>query len=370
MLACQCSLAEPLFDLNKYRSWMRVVRITAWIHTSIHNCRVHNSRRLMGPLTAAGIKDGEFTWMKNAQAAAFGIELAALSKDEPLPKASHIRDLHSLVNNHGILRIKTWLDNMKASEDVRCPILLPAENRCTYLIIDSTHRRLLHIGVNDTLSELRECFWVIKSRQCIKKVIFTCKVCARFKFQPATAPTAPLPPDRVERSHPFQVVVWTLPVLFLLKDLKVMYRMLRNFQVQDFCSTKQIAWKFIAWWGGFWERMIRAVKSCLRKTLGKGFFDFEQLTTILTEAENVVNSRPLSYLPSEATEPVVLTPSHFLTVRKSTTLPSSNAAETSGSRSDTLKHWRYRQRRVKDFWTRWYKEYLLCLKCAHQGSTA
>lgn len=82
----------------------------------------------MGPLTTAEIKDGECTCMKNAQAAAFDIELAALSKDKPLPKASRIRDLHPFLHNHGILRIKTRLDNMKASEDVRCRILLPADH--------------------------------------------------------------------------------------------------------------------------------------------------------------------------------------------------------------------------------------------------
>lgn len=432
VLACQCSQAEPLFELDKYSSWIRVVRITAWIRRFIHNCRVHTSRRLMGPLTAPEIKEGEFTWMKNAQAEAFSIELASLLKNQPLAKASRIRDLHPFLDNDGILRIKTRLDNVKTSEYVRCPILLPADHRCTYLIIDRTHRRLLHSGVNDTLSELRECFWVIKGRQCVKKVLSRCKVCARFKLQPATAPTAPLPTDRVKRSHPFQVVgvdfagpvfvkgtspvkayivIFTCAVVraihlelcsdmtagsFLMafrrfvsrrglpsviysdnalafhaasRDLKVMYRALRDFQVQDFCSTNHITWKFIAerspWWGGFWERMIRTVKSCLRKILGKGCFDFEQLVTILAEVENVVNSRPLTYLSADATDPAVLTPSHFLTGRKSTTLPSANTAETSGTRSDTLKHWKYRQQIVADFWKRWYKDYLLCLRSAH-----
>ncbi|KAL1475681.1 hypothetical protein MTO96_037110 [Rhipicephalus appendiculatus] len=39
------------------------------------------------------------------------IELASLLKDKPLPKASRIRDLHPFLDNDGMLRIKTRLDN-------------------------------------------------------------------------------------------------------------------------------------------------------------------------------------------------------------------------------------------------------------------
>lgn len=153
------------------------------------------------------------------------------------------------------------------------------------------------------------------------------------------------------------------------RDLKVLYGVLRDVQVQNFCTTNHITWKFIAeraqWWGGFWERLIRTVKNCLRKTLGKNCFSFEQLTTILSEVEAVVNSRPLTYLSSDAADKEVLTPSHFLCGRRIVALSQTNDSSTFVNRSETLRWWKHKQRNVNDFWKRWQKDYLLALRSAH-----
>jgi len=69
------------------------------------------------------------------------------------------------------------------------------------------------------------------------------------------------------------------------------------------------------WWGGIFERMVKSVKSCLRKTIGRASLTHDELMTALTEVEVVVNSRPLSYVSTEDTEEP-LTPSHLLIGRR------------------------------------------------------
>ena len=74
-------------------------------------------------------------------------------------------------------------------------------------------------------------------------------------------------------------------------------------------------WKSILplspWWGGFYERLVRTVKSTLRKILRRSKLDFEELYTILTHIESMLNSRPISYVyADENCEPI--TPSHLL----------------------------------------------------------
>ena len=56
------------------------------------------------------------------------------------------------------------------------------------------------------------------------------------------------------------------------------------------------------WWGGFYERLVRSVKTCLKKTLGKSFLTFEELQIVLCEIESSINNRPLAYVskPSKA----------------------------------------------------------------------
>jgi len=56
----------------------------------------------------------------------------------------------------------------------------------------------------------------------------------------------------------------------------------------------KIYWIFIppnaACWGGWCERLIGTLKTILRKVLGKSALDYEEITTILCECEDYVNS--------------------------------------------------------------------------------
>jgi hypothetical protein len=74
-------------------------------------------------------------------------------------------------------------------------------------------------------------------------------------------------------------------------------------------------WRFNApfapWWGGWWERLVGSVKSCLRKSLGRRSLTRVELETFLTEVEGCLNSRPLTRVTTEEPE-AVLTPNHFL----------------------------------------------------------
>ena len=49
--------------------------------------------------------------------------------------------------------------------------------------------------------------------------------------------------------------------------------------------------------GGSWERMVHAVKTALKSTLKEMSPKEEILQTLMVEAENFVNSRPLTHMP-------------------------------------------------------------------------
>ena len=71
-------------------------------------------------------------------------------------------------------------------------------------------------------------------------------------------------------------------------------------KLKSFFIQKNIKWNFILekapWWGGFYERLIGIVKSSLKKVLQKSLLTYEELYTVITEIESVMNSRPLTYL--------------------------------------------------------------------------
>lgn len=184
--------------------------------------------------------------------------------------------------------------------------------------------------------------------------------CRRFTASPAETPSAPLPEERVKEASVFQIVgldlcgplflkngskVWvvlfTCAVFraihievvsslstenFLLAMRRFISRRGRpstiisdngrnlvkaaselksiNFDtLQNFAVERKIQWKFnppsAPWWGGFFERMIGMLKNILRRVLGKASLNYEELYTVLCDAESVINSRPLTYLADD-----------------------------------------------------------------------
>ena len=95
-------------------------------------------------------------------------------------------------------------------------------------------------------------------------------------------------------------------------------------EVQGYLAGVGVEWQFnlekAPWWGGFFERMVKSTKRCLRKIVGRAKLNYDELLTAVTEVESIINSRPLSYISSEDLEEPI-TPSHFLTGRRLLSFP-------------------------------------------------
>ena len=87
--------------------------------------------------------------------------------------------------------------------------------------------------------------------------------------------------------------------------------------ITNFTTSNQIQWHHIPprapHFGGLWEAAVKAMKVLLRKNLQPHALKYDELYTLLTEVESILNSRPLAPLLSdEATEGSYLTAGHFL----------------------------------------------------------
>ncbi|UYV62942.1 hypothetical protein LAZ67_2002562 [Cordylochernes scorpioides] len=96
-------------------------------------------------------------------------------------------------------------------------------------------------------------------------------------------------------------------------------------EIERESSVKRIQWIFIPpsapWWGGFWERLVRVVKSLLVCMLGFSKLNYVQLETALCEVESIINNRALSYISEDDQDLIPLTPQIFLQTNANNEFP-------------------------------------------------
>ncbi|GFX60673.1 uncharacterized protein TNCV_4917231 [Trichonephila clavipes] len=148
-------------------------------------------------------------------------------------------------------------------------------------------------------------------------MIRICLVCKKYSAKPADQLSGQLPRDRITQSPPFQIVGIDFTGAIFVKDNQGTHKSYVSlFTCAVTRSIKVFTWKFIVerapWWGGFYERLVKTVKDPLRKILGRALLTFEELSTILSEVEAIVNHRPLTYVENDPGEPEPLTPAQFL----------------------------------------------------------
>ena len=150
--------------------------------------------------------------------------------------------------------------------------------------------------------------------------------------------------------------------------LKELYEFLKESQtnqtIADFCSTQGIQWDFIPerapHFGGLWESAVKSLKTHLHRIVGNSRLNFEELTTVLSQIEACLNSRPLGVVPHYNDEGVqVLTPGHFLIGCPLKAIPDHDLTYHPIS---TLRRWHLCEALVRHFWKRWQSEYLISLR--------
>lgn len=163
------------------------------------------------------------------------------------------------------------------------------------------------------------------------------------------------------------------------RGLQDIWSVMNGSPFSTFLACYRIEWNFnvpsAPRWGGWWERLIRSVKTALRRTLGKQMLDSEQLTTLLTKVEVVINSRPLNYMYTDAREPAPNCPANFLVGKSVFAEPVESGEEYQSrilqtSQENLIKKLRHRNKLLKHLWLRWKKEYLLELRSLHHYPTA
>ncbi|UYV75610.1 hypothetical protein LAZ67_13000736, partial [Cordylochernes scorpioides] len=348
----------PWFE--RFSNFTKIVRINAWIRRFIRNTQ-KLSPLGMHSLQLSELEDAEKGIWKTGQQQVFS------SRGDSINGLMIIRD------DFGLIRIKSKLIERDDEYSFRYPILLPTKHHVVTCLIREFHLKHCHTGVQILSAKLRENYWILNSRRSIRSVVSQCARCRRFSSKPVKTIPIHLPLDRVRGATAFEIlgvdlagplylknktkawiVLFTCAVfraihLELVTSLstEAFIQALRRFIARrgrptviysengtNFVGANndlralnwkkivldqdlhKINWKFIpptaAWWGGWWERLIRSIKDLIVRILGHSSVYYEEMSTILCDVEATINSRPLTYIHEDFDSLIPLSPSMFL----------------------------------------------------------
>jgi hypothetical protein len=94
------------------------------------------------------------------------------------------------------------------------------------------------------------------------------------------------------------------------------------------------------WQMGF-NSAFKGLKYHWKRIAGKALLTFEEFSTLITQVEACLNSRPLIALSNEPNDPSYLNPGHFLIGAPLTTLPEPDFTNTT---MNSLSRWQLLQR--------------------------
>ena len=149
---------------------------------------------------------------------------------------------------------------------------------------------------------------------------------------------------------------------------KEIRKIARSPEVWRYLTDNRITWNFIVekapWWGGYWERLVRSIKSPIKKVIGRSTVSYDEMCTLLTEVEAVINARPLTYVyEDEESVSYPLTPSDLIYGRRIIALnPNSQHYEITSTYNSLTKRLKHHRHLLSQFTRRWRNEYLTSLR--------
>ncbi|XP_023289117.1 uncharacterized protein LOC111674124 [Orussus abietinus] len=186
-------LQSSLPSVNRFSSWLRLVRATAWVLVFIARCRKTSN----SGINSEYIERAERLWMKKAQEDSFGPELVALKQGQAVDRSSRLFQLSPTVDASGLMRLQGRISaTVDIPEAMKFPVILDGRHPYTRLLAMHYHQRAGHGSPETVVNELRQRYWVLNLRPTVRQVASHCQWCRVQRAKPQQPRMGDLPHAR------------------------------------------------------------------------------------------------------------------------------------------------------------------------------
>ena len=155
---------------------MRLFGIRAWIFRFVKNLKnkVASEQLLLELfITSAELRASQIIWLKENHKKFDEKRLKILTKD-----------LSLIYDDDNIIRCESRLKNALLPYETKTFYLFNTSHCLATLIVKHFHESLLHISIKQTLTELRQNYWICRSRNFVRKILRNCNLCQKYEGPP------------------------------------------------------------------------------------------------------------------------------------------------------------------------------------------
>ena len=200
---CTAVSVEPLMDMLRYGTWMKLIRVTAYVLRAVKLFKTR-SKSKETELSTEEMKQAELKCCMWIQEEVYKEDYQQLKAGRALPSSSRLLKLDPYYDiEDQVIRVGGRLQFADLPEENKHQIILPHGHPAVAKLIQDVHKQMLHAGPETVLSVIRQKIWLTQGRREAKRVIRTCVPCQRQRVGPSTQKMGPLPEERVSTSLPF-----------------------------------------------------------------------------------------------------------------------------------------------------------------------
>ncbi|XP_062538823.1 uncharacterized protein LOC134207122 [Armigeres subalbatus] len=401
-LPLQAIPPSEIFSLRS--SLSSLVRLVAWIRRFHHNVQsVNRGTRRVGLITSQEYEDAMLHLVRLSQKESFSQEIANLSSGTQIKDSSAISPLNPMLQGR-ILRVGGRLRNAAVSENRKHPMIIDHRHPLASLVIRHYHLKMLHSGQQVVIASTRQrCHAQLMAKLPSERVnpappfqkvgvdycgpflvsypqrrsppvkcffaVFVCLIVKAIHVELVADLTteaflAALKRFSARRGRPALIMCDNAKNFVGAK--RELRRLLNLFEQEQFqnsvacnAATEDIEFKFIPArspnFGGLWEAVVKSFKTTFKKVNGTRTLQYDEMQTVFTQIEAVLNSRPLTPISNDPGDFEARTPGHFLVQR-----PFAAIAEPCLENIPTnrLSVWQRAQAYSQQIWKKWTTPYL------------
>lgn len=414
--ATTASRQEPeAIDVNKFSNWRRLVRTTAWILRLAKKIRLkrHHQEGIEGTLTVEELRKAELYWIKNAQKELISrfqkgefkslspfiddkgvlrvggrVDNALVSYDSKHPallpwkhRISYLVTVHkhTQAGHSGVatttakVRNKYWIiRGNKISKVVKktCVICRKLAHKTEQQLMANLpslrlapHTPPFHYTACDYFGP----FTAKVGRNKTAKhygVIFTCLNTRAVHLEMASDCSAT---ELIQVLRRF-FAIRGYPAVMLSdngtqmvgaeREVREMIQGYNQNELRDYCAERGMQWIFTTpaapHQNGCAESLVKTCKNAIKKAIGKQKLTPFELYTCFLEIANLVNQRPIGWVPKDPDDGAYLCPNDMLLGRATSEVPQGPFKSTSNPRLRV----EFVQQIVGSFWKRWQRDVL------------